>query len=104
MKAEMIQSISTSLTNTASWRLGLQEKHPDHRNARAAKLLAKLAEDAANLSDMDWELLRSHFESNRWAECVRQVSRLVGFAHRKASLAFFLRNLIRLLDEPATAT
>ena len=40
MKQDCIQSLATALTNTSLWRAGLDEKYPDHRNARAAKNLA----------------------------------------------------------------
>jgi hypothetical protein len=102
MKAEMIQSLSTALNATALWRTGLDSKWPDRRNARAARNLLKLPGEAASLTDEQFAAL--DFESDRWNECLRKASRQIGFFYRKASLAFFLRNLIRLLDEPATAT
>jgi hypothetical protein len=93
MKSECTASLFTSLTHTASWRLALDGQYPDHRNARAAKKLSKLAGEAANLSDDSWELLRPHFNSERWNDCLRQANRQVGFLHRKVSLTFFKRRI-----------
>jgi hypothetical protein len=103
MKQDCIASLSTSLTSTSRWRLGLEEKHPDHRNARSAKLLAKLASKASSLTDEHWTALEPHFESAQWHEALRQTSRLVGFAVKKMSLQFYLRSVVRVLEEPATA-
>ena len=66
-KNKCIESISTSLMSTSRWREALQEKHPDHRNARSAKLLAKLANESEH-----WAVLEPYFKSDRWQECLRQ--------------------------------
>jgi hypothetical protein len=84
-----------------SWRLAIDEKYPDRRNARSAKLLKNLAGEAAHLSDEQFAAL--DFQSGRWNDCLRKASRQVGYFYKKASFPFFLRSLIRLLDEPAIA-
>jgi hypothetical protein len=104
MKSECTASLFTALTRTASWRLNLAEQYTgDHRYARAAKKLAKLADETPSLSNESWELLRPHFNSERWRECLRQTSRQVGFSIKKMSLTFYIRNLIGILSEPVTA-
>jgi hypothetical protein len=99
-KNNCIASISTALTNTASWRLALDGRYPDRRNARAARNLSKLAVEAASLTDAQFAAL--DFDSPRWNEALRQASRLVGYKFRKVSLNFFVRILRGLLSEPAT--
>jgi hypothetical protein len=103
MKQKCIASISTSLAKSSRWREALQDKHPDHRNVRAAKLLAKLAGEAAHcqLSDESWQALQPYFKSERWDECLRRTSRLVGFAIKKMSFQFYIRSLVRLLSATA---
>ena len=102
-KSDCIDSISTSLTQTASWRLNNAEKYSaDKRYERAAKLLAKLAVETRSLSFEQWELLEPHFESPQWHAALRQTSRQLGFAVKKMSLGFFLRAFVRALEEPAT--
>jgi hypothetical protein len=101
-KNNCIASISTTLTRTASWRLALDGRYPDHRNARAAKNLAKLADESSGMSDSQWAALEPFVASPRWNHALRKATRQVGFFYRKASFAFFVRSLIRLLDEPAT--
>ncbi|MDP9204122.1 MAG: hypothetical protein M3P12_01540, partial [Gemmatimonadota bacterium] len=76
-KEKCVASIATSLTSTSRWRAGLDEKYPDHRNARSAKQLSKLASEAPNLSDEDWKKLERHFNSAHWHEALRQTARLV---------------------------
>jgi hypothetical protein len=103
-KEKCSESISAGLAKASQWRAKLSNQYPDHRNARSAKLLAKLSGESASLSNEYWELLRPHFNSARWNECVRQANRQVGFAFRKMSLTFYIRNLIGILSEPpATA-
>ena len=104
MNQACIASLSMALTNTSRWRLNNAAKYPeDKRYERAARKLARLAEDTANLSIDQWTVLEPHFKSERWNECLRQTTRKVGFAHRKMSWGFFLRTLGKLLSEPATA-
>jgi hypothetical protein len=100
MKADCIASLSASLTSTSRWRAQLSDRDP--RYGRAARRLLKLAGEAASLSDAQWQALQPHFHSERWREAVRETSRDVGFAFRKASFAFYLKNLVRLLEAPAS--
>jgi hypothetical protein len=51
MKQNCIDALSTALTKASHWRATLVEQYPDHRNAKASKLLAKLAGEASNLSE-----------------------------------------------------
>jgi hypothetical protein len=90
-KNKMIESLSASLQGTARWRAQLSDRDP--RYTRAARNLSKLASEASSLSDQQWAALEPHFESARWAECVRAVSRLVGYKFRKASFPFYIRTL-----------
>lgn len=103
-KSECTASLFTALTETSRWRLNIADRYNgDPRYARAARKLAKLASETPTLTDESWDALRPHFETARWRECVNQAARQVGFFHRKASFPFFLRILLRLLTEPATA-
>ena len=103
MKEKCIESLSTALTSASRWRAGLDNKWPDHRNQKAAKQLDKLAAEAANLSEAQWTALAPFFGSERWGEALRRTSRMVGFARRRVSLVYFVRQLAGLLSEPATA-
>ena len=60
-KNDCIDSITNVLESTASWRRVLVPKFNDPRNMRAAGTLEKLAVDANNLSDCQWEDLKPHF-------------------------------------------
>ena len=103
-KLESANALSAALTSTSKWRLNNAEKYPaDKRYERAARKLAKLADESKSLSDESWRLLEPHFNSARWHEALREVSRQIGF-HRKMSLRFFVRSLARLLSAtPASA-
>jgi hypothetical protein len=100
-KTDCINSLRTALTNTSLWRLNLADRDP--RCERAARRLARLAEDTANLSDSHWAALEPHFKSDRWNECLRQTSRLLGFAVKKMSLGYFVKKLAGRLSEPTPA-
>jgi hypothetical protein len=103
-KKDCIQSLRASLASTAQWRLNIADKCPtDRRYARAAQRLEKLASEVPSLSDSQFAALEPHFKSNRWYEALRHVSRQIGFSIRKASLQFFVRCLVRALDEPTPA-
>jgi hypothetical protein len=92
-------ALSTALTTASQWRGKLADQYLDPRNARAAKKLAKLASEAPNLSDAQWESL--DFESPRWSEALRQATRQVGFLYRKMSFGFFVRRLAGALSVEA---
>jgi len=94
-----MNSLRTSLHATSRWRAQLSDRDP--RFARAARRLLKLAGETANLSDSHWAALEPHFKSDRWNECLRQTSRLLGFAVKKMSLGYFVKKLAGLLSEPA---
>jgi hypothetical protein len=101
-KTECAAALSIALTSASRWRETLAEKYTgDRRYLRAARNLAKLAGEAASLTDAQFAAL--DFESERWHEALRQAAREVGFKFNKASLRFFVRCLVRELDEPATA-
>jgi hypothetical protein len=104
-KSDCIESLFAALIKTSLWRRKLVDQYTDPRNARAAEQLAKLADEAANLSDPYWQLLSPHFNSSptRWRECLSQAARQIGFLHKKTSFPFFVRNLIGLLSESAAA-
>jgi hypothetical protein len=103
MKEKCIESLSTALTSASHWRQNLDEKWPDYRNARAARLLAKLAGEVSGMTDSQWAELQPYFGSPAWGEALKQVARMVGFHRRRVSFAHFLRTLARLLEAPATA-
>jgi hypothetical protein len=96
-KTEMIASLSASLNATSVWRAKLSEQPG---NARAARLLTKLANESSTLSDAQWQALEPFFGSPLWNASLRQVARTVGF--RKTSFRFLVRQLIGLLSAPAT--
>jgi hypothetical protein len=102
-KSDCIESLFTGLTKASRWRRKLVDQYTDPRNAHAAKVLAKLADEAPSLSDAYWEVLKPHFHSNpaRWREALSQATRQVGFVHKKTSFPFFVRNLIGLLSDSA---
>jgi hypothetical protein len=101
-KLECANALSAALTSTSKWRLAIDQRYPDHRNLRAARMLDKLAGETSGMTDELWERLEPHFGSPAWGEAVKQVARLVGY--RKMSLRFFLRTLAGLLSAtPASA-
>jgi hypothetical protein len=102
----VIESLFTALTKTSHWRRKLADQYPgDSRNAKAAKKLAELAEDTPTLSDEYWRLLKPHFNANpaHWREAPSKATRQVSFAHEKTSFPFFLRELIKFLEESSVA-
>src|ERR1700687_1284151 len=104
-KSDCTESLFAALIKTSLWRRKLVDQYTDPRNAPASQKLADLADEASSLSDAYWELLKPHFNSNptRWRECLSQAARQIGFLHKKTSFPFFVRNLIGLLSESATA-
>ncbi len=102
-KAECATSLALALTSASHWRAGLDNRYPDYRNSRAAKLLAKLAGEASNLSDECYESLRPFIGSPAWGEALKRAARLAGFHRRRMSLGYFVRQLVGLLSTPATA-
>jgi hypothetical protein len=90
-KNDCVASLATALMSTSHWRTGLDSKWPDHRNARAARLLAKLAGEAANLSDDQFEALRPFVGTEQWGEALKRTARVIGFARRRMSLQYFVR-------------
>ncbi len=102
-KSDCIESLFTALTKTSRWRRKLVDQYTDPRNARAAEKLAKLADEAPNLSNACWEVLKPHFNSNpaRWRACLSQAARQIGFVHNTTSFPFFVRVLIGLLSDSA---
>lgn len=101
-KSDCVESISTACNKTRRWRTRLADQYDDPRNVRAAEKLGKLADDAPNLSNAYWELLRPHFNSGpvHWRECLSKATRQIGFVHNTTSFPFFVRNLIGLLSGP----
>jgi hypothetical protein len=102
MKQDCIQSLATSLHATSRWRLAIDERYPDHRNLRAAKQLDKLAGEAANMTDDQFEALRSFVGTPQWGEVLKRTARVIGFARRRMSLAYFIRQLVGLLSATPT--
>ena len=101
-KNDCVASIATALTSASHWRASLDNRFPDHRNARAARLLAKLAGETPSLSEEQWAALAPFVGSPAWGEALKRAARLVGFHRRRMSLGYFLRSLARLLEAPAT--
>jgi hypothetical protein len=100
VKQDCIAALSIGLARAANWRAKLSEQYPDYRNARASKLLAKLASKASSLSDEQW--LALDWKSDRWREAFEQSTRQVGFRFKKIGFAFFLRNLSGILSATAS--
>jgi hypothetical protein len=104
--SDCIESLTAGLIKTSRWRWKLADQYPsDSRNAKAAKMLAKLADETPMLSDTYWQLLKPYFNSDpqRWRDVLSKASRQVSFLHQKTSFPFFVRGLLGILSEP-TAT
>jgi hypothetical protein len=99
-KQYCIDSLSSSLARSASWRRGLQAKYPDPRNGRAAERLDQLASEASNLSDEAWSELSPFYDwaSWKWSDAVSQASRQVEFRNVN-TLPAFTKTLVGILSE-----
>jgi hypothetical protein len=102
-KFDCTESLSTALHKASLWRNRLTVQYPaDSSNQNAAKRLAELADEAPTLSDDYWLLLKPYFNSDpaRWREALSKANRQVSFVHQKTSFPFFVRELIKILEEP----
>jgi hypothetical protein len=102
-KNEIIESIAKALCRTSSWRRSLTARFPgDHRNGKAADSLDKLADDVANLTDVQFEELQPYFgvgwDSLAWRDGLNLTARQAGFQFRAGDLAYFVRALIQNLS------
>ena len=105
-KIDCVDALIFGLNRTAQWRQKMAARYPsDPRNARAADCLAKLATDAAALTDNDWIQLRPHsgWASERWREAISQAARAVGFIHKVKDLSSFVKQLLDVLSQPSIA-
>ncbi|SHN71588.1 hypothetical protein SAMN05444170_2063 [Bradyrhizobium erythrophlei] len=80
-------------------------RYSDPRNARGAECLAKLAAEAAGLSDADYMQLQPYFESGGapWRAAISKAARAVGFKHRIKDFPTFVEHLMEVLNEPVAA-
>jgi hypothetical protein len=100
-KEDCIESITKSLEHTSTWRKALIRRWPDDaRNARAAKTLDRLAEDAESLTDDHWLKLQPYYSwaSETWRNGLNQTARQVGFHHRAGDIEFFIKALLQNLS------
>jgi hypothetical protein len=99
-KVDCIDSLSFGIHRTKLWREKMLAKHPsDPRNGRAAECLAKLAIDAADLTDHEFSLLKPYcgWASEPWREAISQTARLVGFQKKIQDLPAFVNCLVGVL-------
>jgi hypothetical protein len=99
-RRDCVDSIVVGLTKTSDFRSRKAKQYPDDpRNARASESLLKLANDATELSDPEWELLQLFYdpESKCWQDAICQATKDVGFSNRSKSFPYFIRSLIALL-------
>jgi hypothetical protein len=103
-KQDCSESIAHELSGTAKWRKVTSAKYPDDsfRNLRAAETLNKLAADAVNLTDSQWESLKPYFggwASETWRNGLTGVARQIGFSHRGKDLESFIKVLVSQLSQ-----
>jgi hypothetical protein len=101
-KTDCIDALDFGLNRTGAWRQRMALKHPlDQRNARAAELLAKLANETPALSNDDWLRLKPHsgWANERFREAISDAARAVGFQHRITDLPSFVGRLVRVLSQ-----
>jgi hypothetical protein len=101
-KQNCISDLSASISRTASWRRALQAKYiNDPRNSRAAETLARLADEAVNLTDEQWAQLAPFYSwvSETWCEAVSQAARHVEFQRNVRTFSAFVQHLISILSE-----
>jgi hypothetical protein len=103
-KQDCSDSIAHELGGTAKWRKVTAAKYPDDssRNIRASETLNKLAADAVNLTDSQWESLKPYFggwASETWRNGLTQVARQIGFSHRGKDLESFISVLARQMSQ-----
>ena len=104
--SDAMASLAAGLIKTSLWRAKLAEQYPgDSRNAKASKMLVKLANETPTLSDAYWKLLRPYFHSDptRWRDALSRATRHVGFAYGKTGFPYFVRGLIQILEETSVA-
>ncbi|MEH2590288.1 hypothetical protein [Bradyrhizobium sp. AZCC 1721] len=78
---DCLYALKSNLRRTAHWReMTLGPRFNDPRNSEAAVVCKRLAEQA-ELTDDDWMALKPHFSwtSQKWADVLREASRMVGF-------------------------
>jgi hypothetical protein len=105
-KFDCTESLTAGLLKGSRWREKLADQYPlDTRNAKAAKMLAKLADETPTLSDSYWQLLKPYFNSDpiRWRDALSNASRQVGFSYGKTGFPYFVRGLISILNESVAA-
>lgn len=97
-KYECEAALYASLKKAARWRDAVAKQFPsDPRNATAADLLRRLAQEAT-LSDEQWEAIAPHFDrSERWSENLAATVRVVGIRPGYNEFASFASNLIAAL-------
>jgi hypothetical protein len=102
-KQDCIDSITRALEGAATWRKNTAVRFSDDsRNIRAAETLERLAANAANLTDENWQELSPHFSSSdAWRKGLSQTSRQVGFWHRAKNLDAFVNVLAHNLSSVA---
>jgi hypothetical protein len=99
-RRECGETIVSALIMTGDFRLRKAKEYPDDkRNATAAASLHKLANDATELADSEWELLQLFYDpqSKCWRDAICQATKNVGFSNKSKSFSFFVRSLIALL-------
>ena len=100
-KQDCIESIIKILEQTSAWRKAITAKFPnDPRNKRAAETLDSLADQAAGMTDEQWESLKSYYSwsSESWRNAVNHTARGVAFHYRSADLKFFVKALVEQLS------
>jgi hypothetical protein len=106
LRRDCVESIVVGLTKTSDFRLRKATQYPDDkRNAAASASLKKLAHNATDLSDSEWQLLQLFFDpkSKTWQDAICQATKDVGFSNRSRSFPYFIRCLIAQLPHHQTA-
>jgi cyclopropane fatty-acyl-phospholipid synthase-like methyltransferase len=105
-KQSCSDSLPASLRRTRDWRRGLKAKYPnDSRLGQAADTPDKLAGEANDLTDEQWQELAQHYNwsSGTWADAVSMASRRVEFQHNVRTFSAFVSQLIGILSEQNVA-
>jgi hypothetical protein len=105
-KQDCIESIARILEQTSAWRKRTAAKFPsDPRNTKSAEMLDKLAADAANLTDEQFNDLQPFFgwSSPTWRVGLVEAARLVAFAHKSKDFDAFVRLVLRQLPPASIA-
>jgi hypothetical protein len=105
-KPTCITSLSAKLKSASHWRASVRKRYPaDTRNARAEEILTKLAGEAGQLTDGQWNQLQPFFNwaSEPWNEAVARAARDVEFKPHVFSFDGFIDDLIAILHEQQAA-